>query len=612
MASGTSSDAPKPLPVEGSSSFIRAMGQLNMQHPPSASRMQAYQRSQANAASNASGSSPQSQLAGVQSKPSVPSWRNAKFFLELTTKLTAQVIMDWVPHNMPPQEIHECREVTRTQLERIKSLEAEAERTAPMVELHVEKALFLARTDYRIHFSRIFRINELPTEIINNVFRFVVWSALEPTHGIKARLWLTWTCRLWRSLAVADPVLWNAIWFKDWPDFERSFAWLERAGDSPIDLRINDTKERPMSMVTMQNILQKVMTKISNIRIIIVVLQEWDPLLLILHAFRAVAENRCPMILERFEMHRCGSPYVQIGTGYEPSFYANPTPLFGGAAIPSFNYLSLNGIHLDWGKSILTNLTTIDLRRIPLERAPTLSQFRALLAGSPVLTKLILDGAGPQWHGDALAGLKPILIPSLRFLVLGDFSLSYGIFIFSQMSVPNVVDLTLMNLVGEDYGPLYDLMRSNLPSTKVLTLFNADLVANPQSAISIIRWLQSMPLVTYLRVGNVKKQFLDLFLMSSINPHSLEAKAEPTKYITCPNLAYLEFQAVEPDIISRFADIRGKLGGPLRKIYMSVATASRVTQEQHQRLAAALGKDGTVQILGPGGRPVEEVELVKS
>jgi F-box-like len=538
--------------------------------------------------------------------------RNLQTTLALTAKFTSLVIKDWVPHVLSPAQIQHYRLDTHRRIQKIRDLEAEQTQLIPKKSPRLEQALFMARLDYRVRFSRIFRINDMPPEVLTNIFRYVIWSAVSPDHGVRWRLWVTWVCRHWRETALSDPMLWNAIWFRDLPNFERSFAWLERSADAPLDIRINDTKENPIPLSAMHNLLQRLLGKISNIRIFIVVLQEWDPILVVLHAFRVVREENLPMILERFEMHRSGSPYVQIGAGYEPSFYRKPIPLFGGATVPSFNYLSLNGLHIDWANSVLTNLTTLDIRRIPLDKAPTLNQFRALLGGSPALRKLFLDGAGPGWSNVvSLRETKPVHIPSLRILILGDFSQSYALYVCSQIFVPNVLDLTLMNFVGEDYSKLYELLKSNMPLVKILTLYNIDFTPGPRSSISIIKWLESMPLITYFRIGNVKPQFLELFLYNYKTMRSLAEAQTSSPHIPCPKLAFLEFEAVQTNVIIRWAHIRKQLGSPLRKIYLSVTAANQVGAEQYQRLAAALDSGGTIQVLTPGCRPVEETNLSK-
>jgi hypothetical protein len=58
------------------------------------------------------------------------------------------------------------------------------------------------------------------------------------------------------------------------------------------------------------------------------------------------------------------------------------------------NFICLSGIHLDWEKSGLTNLTSLDLRRMPPDKGPSIEQFHYML-GSPDLRKLSLDGVHP-------------------------------------------------------------------------------------------------------------------------------------------------------------------------------------------------------------------------
>lgn len=148
-----------------------------------------------------------------------------------------------------------------------------------------------------------------------------------------------------------------------------------------------------------------------------------------------------------------------------------------------------------------------------------------------------------------------------------------------------------------------------MPLVKILTLYNIDFVPGPRSSISIIKWLESMPLVTYFRIGNVKPQFLELFLYNHKTMRSLADAQTPSPHVPCPTLAFLEFEAVLIDVVTRWARIRKQLGSPLRKIYFSVSTANQVTEEQYQRLAAALDTGGTIQVLSPGSRPVEEMNL---
>jgi hypothetical protein len=573
-----------------------------------------------------------------------PILADRQHLLEVKSLFTSTIIKEWVPCIPSPAQVQCYLEDTRDRIRNIHTLDAlrdqlllDAQRgqlpPASLQKLNqVNEVVFFTRLEYEIRFGRIFRINDLPPEILTDIFHYIIWVSEGPVQSANWHLWLTWVCRYWRQIALSDPTLWNAIWFRDIPNFERSLAYLERSADAPLDIRINDTQARPLSLTEIQNLFKKILEKISNLRIVFIVLQEWDLILFVLHSFRAVKERNLPMILERFEMHRGGSPYVQIGAGHE---YPNPIPLFGGATVPSFKYLSLNGIDIDWANSALTNLTKIDIRRIPQDKSPTLAQFRELFARSPALRELILDGAGPSWK-TFVPGMrvKPIHIPSLRVLILGDFRLKFVLYLCSHLSTPNLLDLTLIRFCGEeDYSKLYEALTSTMPSVRILTFYNIDFAPTRQRANIMIKWLQSMPQITYLRIGTVKPPVLDLFLHDSKTMDLLdetsdgqtpeqthEAQAlkeqtpkEHTTTITCPKLAFLELEFDNIDLIDliiRWARIRKQLGSPIQKVFLKPTLANKITLELSQQLGAALDNGGTINFLNPGTKSVEEQMLM--
>jgi F-box-like len=589
-----------------------------------------------------------------------PILADRQHILGVKALFTRTTLKEWVPCIPSPAQIQGYLEDTRERIRNIRTLDAlrdqllvNAQRDQLPASLQkldrVNQVLFFTRLEYEIRFGRIFRINDLPPEILANIFHYIIWVSEGPVQSANWRLWLTWVCRHWRQIALSDPTLWNAIWFRDIPNFERSLAYLERTADAPLDIRINDSQERPLSLAEMQYLFQKLLKKISNLRIVFIVLQEWDLILFVLHAFCAVKERNLPMLLERFEMHRGGSPYVQIGAGHE---HPNPIPLFGGATVPSFKYLTLNGIYIDWANSALTNLTKIDIRRIPQDKSPSLSQFRELFARSPALRELILDGAGPSWK-TFVPGIqvKPIHIPSLRVLILGDFRLKFALYLCSHLSTPNVLDLTMIRFCGEeDYSKLYEALTSTMPLVRILTFYNIDFIPTRERANIMIKWLQSMPQVTYFRIGIVKPPVLDLFLHNpkTMGPLALHWQVDETpdgqtpdgqtpepeahtpdseaqtleeqipkdseQTIACPKLAFLELEFDDIDqfeMIIRWARIRKQFGSPIRKVYLKHSLVNKITLEQSQRLGAALDSGGTITFLNPSSKSVEEQMLME-
>ena len=542
------------------------------------------------------------------STPSPPAHVLRQKYSELVSAIQFTVTKDWVPHPLSAREVIENRLECERRLIHIRDLEAKLRLRAPARYPHIEQTLLVSRIEYRFRFWRSFRLNDLPTEIITNIFRYVAWSSTSANAGVKGRLWLTWTCKHWRTIALGDPTLWNAIWFRDLPPFERSLAWFHRAAVAPLDIRINDQEKYHYNDKDMEALLTKLFTKISNIRILIVVVKDWEPILVVLDKLRSASRSGIPLVIERFELHRTGSPYIQLGEGFQPSSFLLPIALFGGVQAPLLRYLSLNGVHVDWRCSPLANLTTIDIRRIPLERSPGILEFRDLLRISPALQKLCMDGAGPQWQPEEdTSGLDAVELLELKILILSDFSLHYASYVLSHISAPNVRDLTLMNLIGEDYTPVIAQVTTRFTDVRLLTVYSVELLESSKTSHILVKWLESMPRLTYLRIAKVQQVFLDAFLRDPYTFELVTDQASATGQCLCPNISILECQAVDPKVIDSWADRRRSRGAPLKKIYITRDIASKITPEDQILLSMLAG----LFVLEFGAKAPEEDEILK-
>lgn len=548
---------------------------------------------------------------GASTRPQAREARTltAQHYALLASRMHTTISRDWVPHIMSPDVAFEHLIATQRRIERIRVLEREQAARLPAVDPRIEQALFVARIDYRTRFARIFRINDLPTEILTNIMRLVCWSAYDPRTSTRTRLHLTWVCRQWRAVMFNDHTLWNAIWFSDFPDYGRSFAWLERSGNAAVDVRINDSKEKPWSLDMGRWVIDRLFTKLSNIRVLVVVLQEWDPILYLLHSLARVQAENLHIIMERLEVHRTGPTYDQQGTAYEQSYYRRPVPLFGGASVPSFGHFSANAVHFDWGHSVITNMVTLDLRRIPLQRVPTITEFRSILRNSAhTLRKLVLDGAGPKWPLGPLQS-PPIALPALRSLALGDFSPPYGVYAAAQFIAPHTIDLTLMNMIREDYTPFYHIMTARTPNLRVLTLYGAEIAHDtPVARAAFVRLLAALPRLAYLRLNGVSPGVLDLFLYDA--ERMQPSAGVPTAHPVCPALAVLEYHTIDVPHLARWLAARRGMGLPLRKVYMSHRAVQELSGENRQLLLQSVDDPETVQVLNPILRAPEEDALL--
>ncbi|KAJ7786479.1 hypothetical protein B0H16DRAFT_1490613, partial [Mycena metata] len=385
----------------------------------------------------------------------------------------SRIVAGWEPHPFTPQEKQSIRLDALRYLVIVRQIEAVQRDIHPRKlpeEVHAQ--LLFARQSYMLRYFRIFRVNDLPTEIISNILRFVIWDSMK--RPVDARLRVTWTCRRWREIALNDSTLWNAIWFRgSGSRIDRAWAWFERARQAPLDVRIDgdpnnddqddvseslesdasssaitvDLSEQPaMTAGDMRQMLLRLFTKLASIRMLIIVVDDWKSALVVLELLKAGGPSGVPM-LQRFELHRGGKSLAW------PSI------------APSLAYLSLNGVPIDWSRSVLENLTTFDIRRLPV------------LTNCPRLQKLSMDGAGPKIEESTGDPIPPF-------------------------TAPNVNDLTLMNLCGDDYLPLFLQLTSAFPKVRLLTAYSVQFNSSPLGLASMTRWLDSMPLLAYLRVAN--------------------------------------------------------------------------------------------------------------
>lgn len=520
------------------------------------------------------------------------------------------VANSWEPHPLSLIELEYERAISKKQRGEMIAVEKNYLQNRTEGGGHL---LFAHRVVYWTHYYRTFPLGDLPPEILTIIFRYVIWTAPNPYASIVWRNNVTHVCRRWRQLVISDSTIWNAIWFRDGPLFERSFAWLERAGKAPLDLRITDTLRHKYTVESISAVLNRILPKLSHLRMLMISLDDWDTTLIVLDRIRHASKQVSEIVIERFELHRTGSPYIQLGDGYEPKYLTHPVPLFDGRELPKLNYFSMSGVHIDWGHSSLRNLTTLDLRRLSLEKAPDAVTFRQLLASSPGLLKLCLDGAGPRWQFESK--FTPVHIPTLKSLVLADFALPYACYVVSHFTAPNIGDLTIINFVGDDYSQIFMQLIGAFPEVMILTIYSLEVPTNNiRATIAVTRWLQSMKNLTYLKLANVQESFLKslLFVHQINNPlGSLQLTKSPTRndILICPELKFLDCTKVDPTVIINFAVLRRQFGRQINNVYFSREMANTMGAEQQLLVRNSTEKVGYLEL---GQRSPEEQGLINN
>lgn len=506
--------------------------------------------------------------------------------------------------------IPRMKEVFESWSQEIAYGQAQIERLGPRVDFGLLRRTLQLQCNRMLVYWHMFRFMDLPPEIISNIFHLVVWSASHPSEGVRQRLQLTWVCKTWRRLMTEDPMIWNAIWFHDAPPYERSWEWFKRAGSARLDVRINEvdpemTRVRDCPKFTaqqMSDMLDKLFTKLSQIRMLVVIVENWPPALSVLQRLQAAGNAGIPINIERLEIHRSGLPYIWIGPGFDTQGHRDPAVLFGGQT-RHLQYLCLSGIHIDFNDTPLSNLTTLDLRHIAIDSSPTLKRFRDILRNCPRLDKLTLDGCGPQPE-EKRFDHAPVELPYLKIFTLGSFHIAFACFIVAQVHAPRVRDLTLMTMTGSDYIPLIGVLTRKFQQVRILTLYNIDLEMNSVGKRTFVRWLDSMPEIGYARLARMKPEVLNMF---AENPMNYRMSPEsPARHVLCPKFQCMEVQALQAPTIAEFCRLRKHAGVPMKKVYLNTPWAESLTHE-HLKL---LQQEATLFIAPVGTNTEEENRLL--
>ncbi|KAJ3833450.1 hypothetical protein F5878DRAFT_590653 [Lentinula raphanica] len=427
-------------------------------------------------------------------------------------------------------------------------------------------------------------------------------------------LQLTWVSSYLRRVAISDSTLWNAIWFGKNPPFEQSLTFIaKRSRTSPLDLRIDDGPTRRFTDQEVCALLKALTPHLHHIRILIIILENWEPILSVLKWMSDYGkEGVHPLKMERLEIHRTGSPYLWPGLAWRGTKF-NPVnhsvslySLFGGKHVPELKSLTINSVNIDWvNTTSLDNLQTLDLRRIPLELCPTLSRFQQILASSPMLTNLSLDGAGPASDPTVVVNdYHAIDLPHLHTLVLANFAAPFTKYLVSHFTAPNLKDLTIFNFQGSNHGPFYEFMIGRFQKIKLLTLRKINCPVDTLPVM--IQWLDSMPLLTYARLAALEHDILQAFLF---DPDTMKAHPDlspslrsafrivedssgtgltaPSKEaledverkprIVSPCLNVLKVETTRPDVFADFVLARKLCGVSVKKTYMDRSMAKTFT-----------------------------------
>ncbi|KAJ7048053.1 hypothetical protein C8F01DRAFT_1381443 [Mycena amicta] len=335
------------------------------------------------------------------------------------------IVDTWEPHPFTTQERESIRQEGLRYL--IISLEMSGysahvypQRLPP----EVEAQLSFAKQSYVLRYFAS-SVNSLPPEVLNNILRFVIWDS--PRTPVRTRLTVAWVCKLWREIAIDDATIWTAVWYRPGPArIQRASTWLERARQASLDIRIERSRRCGRNLDHSRDDLRKILgcifEKRQTIRMLIVTVDDWESGTHCAGASRVVWSPRST----NASTVRASSGGLKNedrkSLAWPPMV---PQPFLGGAKAPLLSYISLNGVPIDWRGSILENLTTFDMRRLPSLQA----RSRTFPRNPHQLPAPDQTFVGRRWsqvrrrkHGQPLT---PVDLPCLRTLVVADFTRAY-------------------------------------------------------------------------------------------------------------------------------------------------------------------------------------------
>jgi hypothetical protein len=243
-----------------------------------------------------------------------------------------------------------------------------------------------------------------------------------------------------------------------------------------------------------------------------------------------------------------------------------------------------------------------------------------MLESSPNLRKLSLDGAGPIMPMKSSAHpYPPVVLPRLESLALGDFLVTYAIFYAGIIYAPNVREITLLNLEGEDHTQLFKVMTGKFPELLILTLFSVKIRRAAQNGRIMLQWLLSIPKIKFIRMAGMEPEMLDLFYIDGrfhlrndipLNPDTEAIRAvlsNGSPIIICPELEVIEIQEINIDSVVRFVSDRKKLEVPLRKLYIHHNSFSTMSPDETAILQKQNYEPNFVAVTAPMRlTPIEE------
>lgn len=407
-------------------------------------------------------------------------------------------------------------------------------------------------------------VYSLPDEILVLVFLLSSHNS-EPTPiSQETLLSITHVCSRWRKLALSSGELWTSLVISfpiTTEELVRAKTWLSRSNPYPLRIAIDlrdpdwdfDEDSHATQWFEMQATMGVILPEVERWQEMKIFADNWAPL----HAFLYYTQNMSTPLLRSLTLRRCNPYFSAPHQTFAPSSSRAFLPLFGNRKLQELRILELEGVHVDWARSMaIRGLTKLSFGYHAKDVLPSLAEFRDLLISCPELDSLVIAGWGPRLGEDLNIRANElkrfygtIQLPRLKALELGVMIPSYAVNLLSLFTIPSLKLLTLDDITrydpqtftSPDFGPIFDFLSGQALSPAPLSISTQSLSAltvmnlNP-GEVSFRRFLLGL-------------QGLRVLIIQNCDMSALNALVPSSTGTLCRNLEKLSVEACGPDLL---------------------------------------------------------------
>jgi hypothetical protein len=306
-------------------------------------------------------------------------------------------------------------------------------------------------------------INDLPPELLLEIFRFAMVFAAEPVN-------LSQVSYKWRCIALCTPTLWTNIKVEETLGpgltFHRTCSrvkcHLDNSRQLPLTVEVTiHTFCKSICMEDSEHPFHQYAAEFSDAtqalsRVLAEHVSRFKTFHLVADDFPSIADvqlhfpQACMPLLESWKVHQTFIEQAFVGSLEEPEdatkllIPLRPQGLMeehSVAMYPNLKVAVFEAIPMVWAYFCPRHLRTLDISFLPVDARPTMAELRQILmAIEHSLEEFVMQGAAP------LDSSEPFEMRGVRLLTLGFVNAEELIPLLTTMNVPNLLMFSITDL----------------------------------------------------------------------------------------------------------------------------------------------------------------------